>query len=528
MAPRLRSPARSLRNARPRKAWRFTPTAASFTSRPTPASSATSAATSSTRRRAGSPPFPARRFRRDAERLRSRSTLAAYSCTPPTSSTAPSQVSPSTARPARSICTTRRPTSRPTRARHVVVDPLGPLRLQQQQRCQRHGLRFRDRPRQRPAHAGSVLAAADAVVSRRARHRPARQVPVRRDRAEPGLFDQPGNRSAHHDRRHVRTAGTRHGVRSCRAAFFHDVGVGCRQPHQYAIASSRVGHAGRRRCRHAHGQPSAGRRGFADRASRLHRESRSTATSRVSHQRRDRRADADRRLAVPGRRQHPRSLRPRVPFDQPERHERAARAADRRVRRTTALYARITQGTLPPGLSFLADIGVVSGTPTTPGSYPFTLRVVDEFGGAITRNFTFTVRSEVSLPAFATVVEYYNAVARPLLHHLARRRDRGARRRDRHQRLDAHRQVASTPTSRRRPARSPICRYYIPPALGNSHFFGRGTAECNATGDQQPELRARGSELHAHDPAGRGHVSRRTRCRSIACSAIAPTPIIAT
>ncbi len=33
---------------------------------------------------------------------------------------------------------------------------------------------------------------------------------------------------------------------------------------------------------------------------------------------------------------------------------------------------------------------------------------------------------------------------------------------------------------------SPVCRYYIPPGLGDSHFFGRGTAECNATGQQNP------------------------------------------
>jgi len=28
---------------------------------------------------------------------------------------------------------------------------------------------------------------------------------------------------------------------------------------------------------------------------------------------------------------------------------------------------------------------------------------------------------------------------------------------------------------------SPVCRFYIPPDKGDSHFFGRGTAECNAT-----------------------------------------------
>ena len=35
---------------------------------------------------------------------------------------------------------------------------------------------------------------------------------------------------------------------------------------------------------------------------------------------------------------------------------------------------------------------------------------------------------------------------------------------------------------------SPVCRYYIPPAFGDSHFFGRGTAECNATGAQHPQF----------------------------------------
>lgn len=35
---------------------------------------------------------------------------------------------------------------------------------------------------------------------------------------------------------------------------------------------------------------------------------------------------------------------------------------------------------------------------------------------------------------------------------------------------------------------SPICRYYIPPALGDSHFFGRGTVECNATGQKNPSF----------------------------------------
>jgi len=35
---------------------------------------------------------------------------------------------------------------------------------------------------------------------------------------------------------------------------------------------------------------------------------------------------------------------------------------------------------------------------------------------------------------------------------------------------------------------SPVCRYYLPPAFGDSHFFGRGTAECDATGAEHPEF----------------------------------------
>jgi YVTN family beta-propeller protein len=35
---------------------------------------------------------------------------------------------------------------------------------------------------------------------------------------------------------------------------------------------------------------------------------------------------------------------------------------------------------------------------------------------------------------------------------------------------------------------SPVCRYYIPPALGDSHFFGRGTVECDATAQKNPSF----------------------------------------
>jgi hypothetical protein len=35
---------------------------------------------------------------------------------------------------------------------------------------------------------------------------------------------------------------------------------------------------------------------------------------------------------------------------------------------------------------------------------------------------------------------------------------------------------------------SPLCRYYIPPALGDSHFFGRDARECNATRAANPSF----------------------------------------
>jgi hypothetical protein len=31
-----------------------------------------------------------------------------------------------------------------------------------------------------------------------------------------------------------------------------------------------------------------------------------------------------------------------------------------------------------------------------------------------------------------------------------------------------------------------VCRYYMPPLFGDSHFFGRGSVECAATGEKNP------------------------------------------
>ena len=36
------------------------------------------------------------------------------------------------------------------------------------------------------------------------------------------------------------------------------------------------------------------------------------------------------------------------------------------------------------------------------------------------------------------------------------------------------------------PGTSPVCRFYLPPSSGNTHFYGRDTAECDATAAQNP------------------------------------------
>ena len=63
---------------------------------------------------------------------------------------------------------------------------------------------------------------------------------------------------------------------------------------------------------------------------------------------------------------------------------------------TTPYAWSVNAGTLPPGLS-LSSAGVLSGTPTTAGSYPFTVNVIDAKNGIATASITLVVTATLTL-----------------------------------------------------------------------------------------------------------------------------------
>ena len=63
---------------------------------------------------------------------------------------------------------------------------------------------------------------------------------------------------------------------------------------------------------------------------------------------------------------------------------------------TTPYTWSVNAGTLPPGLT-LSSSGVLSGTPTTTGSYPFTVNVIDANKGVATASITLVVSAALTL-----------------------------------------------------------------------------------------------------------------------------------
>lgn len=146
----------------------------------------------------------------------------------------------------------------------------------------------------------------------------------------------------------------------------------------------------------------------------------------------------------------------------------------------------VADGTLPSGVTLDSNLGALSGVPTIIGVSAFSLRVVDSAGQTATQAFTIEVKA-ASGPAIAAAIEYYNAALdHYFITYVA----------DEIAKLDAGTQIRGWVRTNKSipvytaapPASSPVCRYYIPPALGDSHFFGRGTVECNDTGAKNPSF----------------------------------------
>ena len=83
---------------------------------------------------------------------------------------------------------------------------------------------------------------------------------------------------------------------------------------------------------------------------------------------------------------------------------------------TGALTWSVSSGSLPPGLSLSSTTGLLSGTPTTAGSYPFTVKITDTSGGSATQPATLVIATVPSLantapPSGQAAVAYSDALA---------------------------------------------------------------------------------------------------------------------
>jgi hypothetical protein len=86
-----------------------------------------------------------------------------------------------------------------------------------------------------------------------------------------------------------------------------------------------------------------------------------------------------------------------------------------------------------------------------------------------------------------TVVEYYNAT---LDHYFMTHDEFEIQRLDNAMPSQGWERTGETWRVRASPetGSSPVCRFYIPPRDGDSHFYGRGFAECTATAASHPSF----------------------------------------
>ncbi len=137
---------------------------------------------------------------------------------------------------------------------------------------------------------------------------------------------------------------------------------------------------------------------------------------------------------------------------------------------------------LPAGISY--------GKPTADTTYSITVGNLAGTGVPPSIQYTVTVIDPAGAPApaaTAIAVEYYNAMLdHYFLTHIAGEiaiLDAGVT-------IRGWVRTGQTITvlTAAGAGTSPVCRYYIPPGKGDSHFYGRGTAECNATGQNNPSF----------------------------------------
>jgi len=141
--------------------------------------------------------------------------------------------------------------------------------------------------------------------------------------------------------------------------------------------------------------------------------------------------------------------------------------------------------------------------PLAPGDYQLTVILTGE-PPTVSLGYPLTVASKVPIRVAAAttgsagwVVEYYNRV---LDHYfMTSLADEMSALDDGRlkgwQRTGYAFKVSESPTA------SPVCRFYIPPNLGDSHFYSASPAECAATANKFPGLQLEtGSLFHAELP----------------------------